>query len=415
MSNSRTSLFFLIASLGFMSGLPASLFASTLQAWFAQSGASVLFVSNLGLISFVFFLRVFLSPFVDQYFIQSLGRRKTWIIATQISLFILIEGMALLNPSSSSHLVLVMAVLLALMSCIQDLVIDAHRIEYLPSSLYGYGAVVAIYACRLALLLSGGGALIFANVYGFGRTYAALGFLFLFSAIVVYFSQEPSYQNEDKGQDNGPFKDFLLQPKLIAIMGFVFFIKFGEVFVANASPMMIPFMLQGLGLSLVKVAYVNKVFGLAAQLVGGLISAILIKRFSLLHLLLYFGFLEIIANFIFVILSLYPQYDWLLWSAVAFENLASGLASTALVVFLMQLVNPRFAATHYSIWIMFAVLPRILAGPIGGYVSTHFGWPSLFQLSTLLTSIFLVFWWQIKSLISLNSPGKIVSKLVKSS
>lgn len=414
MQNSKFSIFVIIGSLGLMSGLPASLFTSTLQAWFAEAGASVMFVSSLGLISLVLFLRVFLAPMADRFYLKSLGRRKTWIVGTQVLMFICIELMACFSPNHTTATLLLYAVMLAILSCTQDLVIDAHRIEFLPVEFYGYGAVVAIYACRLGLLLSGGGALIFANTYGFPLTYAYLGSIFLLSAILIYFSPEPKLM-ENVDQKSGPFRDFLQQPKLFAIMGLVLFLKFGEVFVANASPMMIPFMRQGLGLSLVKVAYLNKVFGLGAQLIGGVLAAILMKRIRLLNLLLFFGILEILANFGFALLSIYPTHEGLLWSMVAFENLASGLASTALVVFLMGLVNPQFAATHYSLWIMFAVFPRVIAGPLGGYLSTHFGWSLLFQISGLITSLFLCCWWQIKSLDRLNHPRKVMSKVVESS
>jgi len=397
-----------------MSGLPASLFTSTLQAWFADSNASVMFVASLGLISLVFFLRIFLAPLADRFYLKKLGRRKTWIVGTQVLMFIVVELMACLNPSGDTWMLVSLAVFLALLSCSQDLVIDAHRIEFLPGELYGYGAVVAIYACRLGLLLSGGGALIFASSYGFRLSYACLGGFFLLSAIFIVFSPEP-WIDEHEPMHIGPFRDFFQQPKLFSIMGLVMFIKFGEVFVANSSPMMIPFMRQGLGLSLVKVSYLNKIFGLGAQLIGGVLAATMIKRIPLLSLLLYFGIMEIFANFAFVILSMYPSHELLLWLVVAFENLASGLASTALVVFLMGLVNPKFAATHYSIWIMFAVLPRIIAGPLGGYVSTLFGWTALFQLSVFLTSIFLVFWWQIKSCDVLNHPRKVMAKVMESS
>ncbi len=395
-----------------MSGLPASLFTSTLQAWFVQSGASVFFVSSLGMISFVFFFRFFFGPLADKFYIPSLGRRKTWIMGTQILLFILIELMAFTNPSTATHRMIILAVILALLSAIQDLAIDAHRIEYLPVENYGYGAVIAVYACRLGILLSGGGALLYADSYGFAMTYACIGVLFLMGAVFVFFSREPIHQEPQLGQ--GPFQDFLQQPKLLNIIGLVIFIKCGEVFVANSSPIIISFMLQGLGLSLVKFAYVNKFFGLAAQLAGGFFAAFFIRRFPLLELLLCFGVLEILANLGFVILSLYPQHQALLWAAVAFENLASGLASTALVVFLMRLVNPSYAATQYTIWIMFAVLPRIIAGPMGGAISTHFGWPTLFGISSFLTTLFLGSWWQIKSSSELIFPRKVMSKVVES-
>jgi PAT family beta-lactamase induction signal transducer AmpG len=393
---SQLSSFFIIFSLGFLSGLPASLFGTTLQAWFAKSGESILFVSSLSLLNLPFLFRFIWGPLVDKYYLSSIGRRKSWLIGIQLCLFIVIEGMALGSPKLGSHYLIITSLILVVASCIQDTVIDAHRIEFLPRNYYGYGAVVAIYAYRIALLVSGGLSLIIAEYWGFQPTYALMGGLFLVGVIIVYFSQEPTVIKVKVSHEFGPFKDFFKQSKLFALVGIVLCTKFGEVFVSNTSPMIIPFMLQGLGLSLTKIAYINKIFGLLAQLLGSAIAALFVSRFSLLQLLLGFGVLEIISNLMFLGISLYPLQELHLWGAVAFENLATGLCSTVLVAFLMGLVNPHYTATQFSIWITIAIIPKLIAGPVGGYLSSYYGWPIMFAFSTLMTSFFLLFWWNLK-------------------
>jgi PAT family beta-lactamase induction signal transducer AmpG len=398
--------FFIIFSLGFLSGLPASLFGTTLQAWFAKSGESILFVSSLSLLNLPFLFRFIWGPLVDKYYLSSIGRRKSWLIGIQLCLFLVIEGMALGSPELASHYLLVMSVFLVIASCIQDTVIDAHRIEFLPKHYFGYGAVVAIYAYRIALLVSGGLSLIIAQYFGFQLTYALMGGIFLIGIVIVYFSQEPHVTTKKVSHEFGPFKDFFKQPKLIALIGIVLCTKFGEVFVSNTSPMIIPFMLQGLGLSLTKIAYINKIFGLLAQLVGSAIAALFVSRFSLLQLLLGFGILEIISNLMFLGISLYPLQELHLWGAVAFENLATGLCSTVLVAFLMGLVNPNYTATQFSIWITIAIIPKLLAGPVGGYLSSYYGWPVMFAFSTVMTAFFLFFWLNLKKSMHIKNTAE---------
>lgn len=388
--------FFIIFALGFLSGLPASLFGTTLQAWFAKSGESILFVSSLSLLNLPFLLRFLWGPIVDQFFLAAIGRRRTWIIGSQISLFLIIEGMAFGLPGTTNFYLLLMSLILVFASCIQDTVIDAHRIEFLPKAYYGYGAVVAIYAYRIALLVSGGLSLILAEYIGFQTTYALMGGIFLFGIFIVYFSKEPNVIISSKRHKFEPFTDFFKQPHLFLIMGLVICTKFGEVFVSNTSPMIIPFMLQGLGLSLAKIAYINKIFGLLAQLLGSAIAAIFVSRFSLLELLFGFGMLEIISNLLFVVLSLGAFHEWQLWVAVIFENIATGLCSTVLVAFLMGLVNPSYTATQFSIWITIAIIPKLIAGPIGGFISSRYGWSMMYTLSSFLTSLFLIFWWGLR-------------------
>jgi PAT family beta-lactamase induction signal transducer AmpG len=407
--------FFIIFSLGFLSGLPASLFTTSLQAWFAQAGYSILFVSSLSLLKLPILLRFIWAPFVDKYYLKAWGRRKTWMIFIQLILFVVIEMMAMFEPQQSKYALLVLSGIVVLASCIQDIVIDAHRIEFLPPRFYGYGAVCAIYAYRIALLVSGGLALILAQSIGFQPTYALIGLFFVLGCVLVFFSQEPQMNLDSKLVSKHPMRDFFRQNQLYALVGLVMCMKFGEVFVSNTSPMIIPFMLQGLGLSLVKIAYVNKIFGLFSQLLGSALAAIFISRISLFRLLMIFGVMQILSNLIFLWISKHNIVELYLWLGVAFENLATGLASTTLVAFLMTIVDKRYTAIHYSIWITIAMLPSLLAGPMGGYISEFFGWPVLFLVSSVLSSCFLFFWWQLKCRSQLREPEKVVSEGMGSS
>ena len=404
--------FFVIFSLGFLSGLPASMFGTTLQAWFTQSGSSLILISNLSLLNLPFLFRFMWGPLADKYFHSALGRRKTWLISIQMILFCCIEIMACLPSSDSVKFLILMGFLLAFFSSIQDLVIDAHRIEYLPKELFGFGAVLAIYAYRIALLVSGGAALIVAHRIGFSKTYALLGLFFLVGILLVYKSPEPVVSNLNMDRGIGPFKDFLKQKNLILVIGIVIFTKFGEVFVSNSSPMIIPFMMRGLGLSLSYIAYLNKVFGLIAQLFGSALAAFFLWRFSLLNLLLLFGFLQLFSNILFIGLSLHSHNIPLLWFSVGFENLATGLCSTVLVAYLMNIVNPKYTATQFSLWIMIAIIPKLVVGPIGGYLSTNHGWTFMYECSSLITACFVFFWLRLKYL---EMPREIVSKMMSSS
>ena len=323
--------------------------------------------------------------------------------------------MAFFEPSHGKYALLLLSGFIVLASSLQDIVIDAHRIEFLPPQFYGYGAVCAIYAYRIALLVSGGLALILAQAIGFQWTYALIGLFFLFGFWVVIKSKEPPLKQESEDVLARPMRDFFQQPQLYALIGLVLCMKFGEVFVSNTSPMIIPFMLQGLGLSLVKIAYINKIFGLCSQLLGSAMAAIFIARMSLIRLLLGFGMMQIMSNLIFFWISKHDFVEWYLWFGVVFENLATGLASTALVAFLMTIVNKKYTAIHFSLWVTLAMLPGLIAGPIGGYLSEHFGWPVLFLFSSLLSTCFILFWWQLRRSYDSRTPGEIMSERVSSS
>lgn len=153
---SLLSKFWLVSVLGFLSGLPMSLFGTTLQAWFTSVNHHVIMVGSLSLLQFPFLIRFIWGPLVDRFYLKSLGRRKTWLILCQGLLFLVIELLSHFNPSQSPFLVLGVALFIAIFSSIQDVVIDAHRIESIDPAYYGFAAVTYVYAYRLAMLISGG-------------------------------------------------------------------------------------------------------------------------------------------------------------------------------------------------------------------------------------------------------------------
>lgn len=411
---SLLSKFWLVSVLGFLSGLPMSLFGTTLQAWFTSVNHHVIMVGSLSLLQFPFLIRFIWGPLVDRFYLKSLGRRKTWLILCQGLLFLVIELLSHFNPSQSPFLVLGVALFIAIFSSIQDVVIDAHRIESIDPAYYGFAAVTYVYAYRLAMLISGGLSLIFAQKYGFEITYQLLALFFLAGLVIVYFSKEPELPNNTLNlKQSKPYWDMFKKPWCGWLVGLIFTLKIGEVFVSNSSPMMVPFMLNGLGLSLSKIAYVNKILGLFAQLSGGLLAAFLMMRFSLMRLLLYLGAFQCLSNLGFWILSLHPGDDYLLWSMVLTENLASGMTSTVLVALLMKMVDTRYTASQFSFWMIFVILPRLIAGPLGGYIVFHYNWATLFQMSSLATALYIIFWYKIKQMMRAEHSSEALVPIFK--
>lgn len=383
--------------LGFFSGFPLPLFGNLLQAWFASNGASVLMISSLGILNAFALLRFAWGPVLDRFYFNKLGRRKTWILLTQAMIFCILSLMAFMSPTTSPSLLIGSAAILAWMSSLADVAIDAHRIEYINPSQYGFAAVIAVYAYRLALLCSGGAALYIAHLYGFRISYALMAVLVLLGMIGFSYSQEPKVNIclESIGFKKA-YKDIFQKSWFFNLAGLIFCLKMGEVFVANSSPIIVPFLIDGMGLNLSEIAYINNVFGLVAQLCGGAIAAFLLSRYTAFKLLLGLGGMEIFSNLCFLSLSLHSQMKLLLWFSIIIENLSSGLCSTVLVALIMRVVNPQFTATQFSFWMMFVIIPRVIAGPLGGVIHQLFSsWSAVFIMSTILASTYLYFWFKL--------------------
>ena len=385
----------IIFILGFSSGLPLALISSTLQAWFADSGMSILATGSLSLLGLPYLYRIVWGPLLDRYSLFSLGKRRSWMLVMQLLLLIGFNVMAWFSPATSPKLMAAFAFLLACFSATQDVAIDAHRTEYLPPNEHAIGASLAVFGYRLALFVAGGVALIIAQHLGWAIAYRIMGFLMLLGIVATLWSPEPSSQalNENSLTQSfiAPIKELLSRQGIVALLFFVFFYKLGEAFTTTTSGIVMPFLIQGIGFPLDTIAYVNKIMGIGAILLGGLTAGLLLMRCSLYRALLAFGLIQAITNVLFVALAIIGKNVTLFAVAVICDNFAAGMGSTALVALFMRLVDRRFTATQFSLLVVLSTLPRILSGPVAALLQSWLGWVGMYQLSCLLALGFVPF------------------------
>lgn len=386
---------FIVFLLGFSSGLPLALTSSTLQAWFADAGMSVLATGMLSLVGMPYVYRFAWGPVLDRYAILPIGKRRSWMLVMQLALLISFNLMAWLTPNQSPEFMAILAFACACFSATQDVAVDAQRVEYLPTSEHGLGASFAVFGYRIALLIAGGVALVIAKHLGWPFTYRLMGLFMLIGVIATLWSSEPSKQVEDKVDFLAFFvaslKELFARRGILSLLLFILFYKLGEAFTATTSGIVMPFLIQGLGFSLDTIGYVNKMMGITAILFGGLIAGVLLMRWTLFHALLVFGLLQAFTNVLFIALAIVGKNLFLFALAVIADNFAAGMGSTALVVFFMRLVKQPFTATQFSLLVAFSALPRIFSGPFAAMVQMSVGWVGLYQLAFILALGFIPF------------------------
>lgn len=391
--NNRLRIIFL---LGFSSGLPLVLITSTLQAWFAESGMSVMFTAMLSLIGLPYAYRMVWGPLLDHYPLSVLGKRRSWILLMQLLLLSGFNLMAWLSPVQTPQLMVLIAFLMANFSAAQDTAIDAQRAEYLPVAEHALGASLAVFGYRLALLIAGGFALIIASKYGWAFTYRLMGMLMLVGIAATLCSKEPEVLViEKKGSIlnafTAPVKEFFGRQGSVYLLIFILFYKLGEAFTSTTSGIIMPFLIQGIGFSLDSIGYINKMMGISSVLLGGLAAGILLLRWSLYKALFTFGLLQAVTTLLFVALAMVGKNMALFAVAVVCDNFAAGMGSTALVALFMRLVNRQFTATQFSLLVAVASMPRIFSGPIAALLQQWLGWSGLFQISFVLALGFIPF------------------------
>lgn len=383
--------------LGFASGLPLLLTATTLQAWLSTAGMDLTHIAWLGLTSLPYTLKFLWAPGLDRWVLPGLGRRRGWIGLCQFGLFLGLMTLAQLSPLVDSVAFVAVVFVIVLLSATQDIAIDAYRAEILPMEQRGLGASVFVLGYRLSMLVAGSGALLLASVSDWTTVYQAMAALVLLLLLITLHIVEPPAV-ADSGPVSlqavilQPLQEFWARPGAAGLLALIVCYKLGD---SLAGALTLPFLLRGLEFSLAEVAYINQGLGLVASIAGGLGGGLLMLRLNLFQALLWFGLLQMVSNLSFMILAGYGKSNALMAVAVVFENLSGGMGTAALVALLMSLCNPRFTAAQFALLSALAALGRLLS-PVAGSVAVEYGWVNFFLLTVLLSLPGLGLVWRLR-------------------
>lgn len=377
----------IMLGLGFSSGLPLALTTSTLQAWATVEGVSLQAIGLLTLVGSAYTLKFLWAPLMDRFTINILGRRRGWILLTQLLLCISIFLMGCFSPSKALGCLAALAVITVFLSASQDIVFDAYRSDVLRPAERGAGAASSVLGYRIGLLVSGGLALILAdNFLGWQATYQLLGIVVLLCAGFTYLAPEPEVQPSPPRSLQeaivAPLKDFFSKSGAWSILLLIVLYKLGDAFAGSLST---AFLIRSLNFSATEVGAINKALGLLATVAGALLGGALLPRLGLYRALLWFGLLQAVSNLGFYLLAITPKHLLSMAAAIGFENLCGGLGTAAFVALLMSLCQAQFSATQFALLSALAAVGRTyLAGPLAPPLVEHLGWPHFFILSTLL-------------------------------
>ncbi len=370
--------------LGFSSGIPLALTGSTLQAWMHAEKVDLTLIGIFSLVGLPYTLKFIWAPAMDRYMPPFLGRRRGWILLTQLALIVLLSVMAFSKPFEQPVLLAILAFLVAFASASQDIVIDAYRTELLQPEEFGTGAATANMGYRLAMLFSGAFALILSDQMPWKAVYLVMAATMAVGMIVTFFAPEldghvklPRTLKEAVVQ---PFKDFFQRKGIADLLAFIILYKL-DVVVAMA--LMTPFMLE-LGFTRTEIGAVSKGFGLVASISGTFVGGLWMSRIGLQRALWVFGILQGISGFTFYLLAHMGRNYAMMATTIATENFLSGMGNAAYAAFLMSLCNPQFTATQFALLSSLMALTRTVAGAPTGWLVQAVGWEMYFIVSILL-------------------------------
>ena len=396
--------------LGFSAGLPLTLSAETLRVWMADRGVDVGTIGLVALASLPYTVKFLWAPVVDAVQIPwlsaRLGRRRAWLVATQLALMATIVWLGTRDPVTAPLAVGVGALMVAFASATQDIVIDAFRVESLSVDEQAAGMAGYVAAYRIGMLASGAGVIVLTawlEAEGWSKTavwpiaYGVAALLILVGLLAVLLAREPAARATQVAVADRAgalarvlstareaFTEFLSREAAFAALAFVVLYKLCD---ALAGAMTAPFVLTALGYDKATYAAIVKGLGLAALLIGGFAGGVVARALPLATTLWLGAILQMVSNLAFVWLWYQPPSAWALAVAMALENFTGAIGTVIFIAYISALCrNPLHTATQYALLTALASAGRTVFASGTGFVVDTIGWPAFF-VTTVLAAI----------------------------
>jgi PAT family beta-lactamase induction signal transducer AmpG len=378
-----------VALLGFSSGLPLALTSTTLQAWMTTEKVDLSVIGVFSLVGAPYALKFLWAPLLDRFAFPSLGmglgRRRSWIFATQIALMISILCLGFVRPSELPVMTAVVALIVSFFSASQDIVIDAYRTDVLSLEEMGPGASLHIGGYRIAMLVSGALALYLSDGHmSWLWVYATMALTLLIGVFATLIAPEPQVSvvppRSLKEAVILPFFEFFKRKGSYEVLAFILLYK---IDVVMATALTTTFILS-LDFTRTDIAAVTKVFGLGATLLGTLVGGLLMPRLGMKRSLLYFGIFQGVSTLTFWTLAHVGHNYPLLVASIAIENICTGMGTAAFAAFLMSICDKRYTATQYALLTSFMALTRVVGGTPTGFMVKAIGWENFFLFCVVI-------------------------------
>jgi PAT family beta-lactamase induction signal transducer AmpG len=412
-----------IMFLGFSAGLPLSLTGQTLSAWMKEDGVSLSAIGLFALVGTPYVFKFLWAPLIDAvripFLSHLLGRRRGWLIFTQLGLMGTVYMMGGIDPTSAPFVMAALAVGVATWSATQDIVIDAFRIESLDEDQIAAGVANYVAAYRIAMLVATTGAFEIVSYFqdsgysgqdAWSMAYSIMAGFVLVGILTVLMSSEPDSVDQAQvlvGHESDtwqtkmalrmneavaqPFLDFMRKPQWIMLLLFVVLFKFGD---AIAGVMTLPFILD-IGFEKTDYGRIGKIVGLIATLAGGFAGGYVQRSFGMLKALWIAGIVQMLSNLVFCWQAIVGVDLFALGVTMTVESFTGGLGTIVLVAYLSSLcTNKEFTATQYALLSALTAVGRTFLASYGGFVAEAVNWVVFFGITTVaaIPGLILLYW-----------------------
>jgi len=365
---------------GFSSGLPLYILISLLPAWLRSEGVDLKAIGLFALIQLPFTWKFLWAPLFDRY-APPLGRRRGWLLITQIALLLSLPLLGTFHPRLDIWTIAYFAGIVAFFSASQDTVLDAYRRELLLDNELGLGNAVHVNAYKIAGLIPGSLSLILADHMPWSSVFLITALFMLPGIAMALFVSEPALKQGApktlRAAVVDPFNEFIGRHGMasaLTVLAFIFFYKLGD---SMATALATPFYLD-MGFSKTEIGLVAKNAGLWPSVIGGLLGGIWMIKLGINRALWIFGVVQMVTILGFAWLATVGHS--LSWLAIVIgaEALGVGLGTAAFVAYIAHTTHPLYTATQFALFTSLAAVPRTFANAATGYLVEWLGWVAFF-------------------------------------
>jgi len=371
-----------VSLLSFSSGLPLGLVWIAIPTWLAREGVDIKIIGLFTLAQAPWSFKFLWSPLMDRFAlpVPRLGRKLGWTLAAQVLLLALTFVLAdVATRPDAIWIIGTLTLAIAFASATQDIAIDAYAVEVLEPGEQGVavGARTAIY--RAAMFVAGGLAITLAGLWSWPFVFALIALMYLPMLVITFLAPRSPVDQRTavpslRAAVWEPFVGFLRKARALELLAFVVLYKLADNL---AGALVRPFLVQT-GFNDFDVGVATATIGLVATLVGTFLGGMLTTAMGLGHALWVFGGLQVVSNLGYVLIAAVGVHRPLMYGAMGFESLTSGMGTGAFGVLLLRMTMKQFSATQYALFSSLFALPRILAGPATGVMVDAVGWVDFF-------------------------------------
>jgi len=383
---------------GFASGLPYVLVFITLTAWLRDVDIDLSLIGFFGWITLTYSLKFLWAPFVDRFsipFFDFFGSRRSWILLMQIIIFVSLMLISKIDPKINLLIFAIIALIIAFAGSIQDIAIDALRIESAKLEDQGNLAAGYQFGYRVSILVGSSFSLLIADAYSWSAAYQLMALIIVINLICSFLisTEEKNEKLVELNHINSivePIKDFFERfgIKLASIL--LLIVATYRLTDIVMGPMANPFYIDT-GYSLTEIGYV-KIIALVATIVGVFVGGVLIKQMGLYKSLMIGAVLVMFTNLLFSLAAINDKNMFLLSSIVASDSITAGIVGTVNITFLTSLVSPKYTGFQYALFTsLMAFLGKTFSGFSGIFVENFqeifgfsYGWMSFYIFTSLL-------------------------------